>query len=94
MKPPDIQILITKLKHVSTVPDETDSCAWRESRSCREPKRKKGAGPTPSARAPVPLWAPGARDAVKTLVHPRPASGPTPLPRGPAMGTPFRPGSD
>lgn len=88
VKPPDIQILIIKLKHVNTVPGKR-TVVPGESRSCREPKRKKGAGPTPSARAPVPLWAPGARDAVKTLVSPPPASGPNPASSGPRDGDTF-----
>ena len=43
MKPPDIETLITKLKHVIAVPGKR-TVVPGESGSCREPKSKKGAG--------------------------------------------------
>lgn len=84
VKPPDIQIWITKLKHVNAVPGKR-TVVPGESGSCREPKSQTGCRVPLPARGPQFALGAGVRDAVS----PPPAPGPTPAYSGPRDGDTF-----
>ena len=88
MKPPDIQILITKLKHVNAVPGKRTVVPANPG-PAGSPKVRRGAGSHSQRAGLSSLWAPGARDAAKTLVSPPPAPGPTRASSGPRDGDTF-----